>query len=146
QLEQVLEEGSKRPILIKFLPLQRHLYSNCRVNSPQDTSAIEPASLWFLAMPLIFRFSIQIVSIWLSLTILVESLCKKSFLTLVIFSYCLATFRFAFLRFCEPFFFLEALLCSTFSLLKPPFSGLGASTLVPSEKVANEVIPKSIPN
>ena len=73
------------------------------------------------------------------------SLCKKSFLILLILKCSRDSLVFAFSRFLEPFCFRLKLFDSRFNLLSLAFNGLGAWIFSPFDKVARSVMPKSIP-
>src|ERR1035437_3833764 len=90
-----------------------------------------------------FKSSIQIVSYCLVITS--DNLCKKSFLWLVIFSCCLAILNLHFLLLLLPFFFLENLRCSHFSVLREFRKYLGLSIFPPSLVTIKDLIPKSNP-
>lgn len=140
---QSLEDGSKRPILTRFLPCQLHLYSSIEAKLPQLTSAIARASLWFFIMPEMFRFSTQTVSN--RLAIAVDVLCKKSLRWLVTFSCCRANRIRDLWRLLLPFFFLLCCLDRRLSLLIDFFKNRGLAIFSPVDRVAKSFRPTSIP-
>src|SRR3972149_2298330 len=87
---QILLLGSNLPMVRMFLPYHSALYSICRLNSVQAASEIDFARQWFLSMFLTAKSSKQID--WFSLTSLVDSLCRKSFLWFATLSWIMATF------------------------------------------------------
>ena len=112
-------------------------------NIPQPTCWIDLARQWFCIIPLTWRFSTTIT--WFSLTILRDSLWRKSSLQLVIFLWTLATFFLAWFRLLEPFSFLDNCCCFIFKFFSCLFSIRGLSNLEPSLVIAKWVSPRSIP-
>jgi hypothetical protein len=89
------------------------------------------------------RFSTTITL--LSLTILRDSLCRKSSRQLVIFLWTLATLFLALLRLLKPFCFLDNCCCLSFRVLSCLPSIRGLSNLDPSLVTAKWFSPRSIP-
>ena len=100
QTWQILDDGSNLPTIRMVFPDYSDLYSNFVTKLLHTASPIDRAKWWFLLMPLTFRVSTAIA--WFSLTGLKESLCWKSFLWFVIFSWSTASFCLAFSLFSEP--------------------------------------------
>lgn len=126
----------------KFFPYQSHLYCKYEKNVPRPKSWMCRASLWFFIIPLILRVSTQ--SVWFSRTKRVETLCRKSFLWLLIFSCKRAKIRLTFKRLLEPFFLREKDFCILLSLVKDLLRCLGLFIFSPVERVAKSLIPTSI--
>ena len=147
QFEQVLEDVTYRPILMTFLPCHSALYVSMPMNMFQAKSPIARfiACLFSLCMSLIDKSSMQNVSTWLSLHILLVNLSRKSFLchatlacSFVICSYLLLYLVVPFSNFARSFWCLV-------SFSWECFKNFGFSTFVPSSKVKNVFTPKSIP-
>ena len=86
---QVFDDGSNLPILMIFLPCHSALYVSIWTNLFQAKSPMARfiACLFPLCMSFMDKSSMQYVSTWLSLHILLVNLSRKSFLYLVIFAY-----------------------------------------------------------
>ena len=126
---QVCELGYIVGTLIMLLPYHAALYSNISKNLDHETLAIDFASLWLRSIPLIFKFSMQMV--WFSRTNIVDCFWRKSFRWLVIFSWTNATLTRCLLRFLEPFCLRESLRCSRASFLVDLSKYFGFSTTLP---------------
>ena len=137
------EDGKNWSILTSVLPAHSALYSSCRTNSHQLTSAICFASLGLRIMFFTFRDSAQ--TTWFSFISLRDSLCRLSIRQSAIFAWSRATFWRAFSRFFEPSFFLLSRRCSFASLSAKRSVWRGLPVLNPVS-VANRVFrPTSIP-
>lgn len=100
---QILDDGSNFPIIGIVFPALSDLYSNFVTKLLHTESNLAFEKWGVLIMPLKSRVSTAIA--WFSLTSLKESLCWKSFLWVVIFSWSTASFCLAFSLFLEPFCF-----------------------------------------
>src|SRR6516165_7736361 len=60
--EQILDDGNHLSTAIRFRPYRAHLYSSCRLNSPQPQAEMALASLRFFTMFLTARSSTTITS------------------------------------------------------------------------------------
>ena len=123
--------GKNLSILMSWRLYHCALYDKYATNFDQLTSLIALANLWFLTMLLTCRFSMQIVS-WF-LIISVDSLCKKSFRWLDTFSCCLANSILAFSLFLDPGSVLEYCLCNFINFRSDSCKNFGFSTFSPSE-------------
>lgn len=143
QTEHRLLDGYQRSMPISVRPYHRALYSSCLTNSDQLASAMDFDRLRWRCMLLTERLSMAIT--WFSLTIRVESLCRKSLRESVMRACTRATFNFNLLRFFEPglaratrrWYFAKA---RSFFL-----NALGAAIFSPFDTATKCVRPRSIP-
>ncbi len=140
---QIFELASKRPHLRMFVPYHSPLYSMKRLNVPMEISLNAWASLWFCIIP--FTFNVSRHTVWFSRISLNETLCKKSVLWFVTFSYCNAKIFFAFMRLFEPLTLRLTFRCALLNLLRDFFKCFGFWISSPVERTANVLMPKSTP-
>lgn len=130
-----------------FFPCHSDLYVSICTNLFQAKSPMARfiACLFPLCMSLMDKSSMQYVSIWLSLHILLVNLSRKSFLCLAIFAYNFVIYSCLLLYFVVPFSNVSSSCWCFVNLSWDFFKNIGLSILSPLSNVMKVFTPKSIP-